>query len=224
MKRSTAMIAASMFGVGWGCAQSNQNVRPEEMSAEAHRQEAQKVGSQADKEQKAGDTRPQPNLVATGGGNPQGYIYDVAVYDARNEHLVRARQLRDHARQHEAAATALDQFENNECRNFPTATRAACPLLGPVVRIDNIDRGVRVEFEKGTRVDAVLAHMRCHLAFAAARGFADASSCPLYMKGVEIRAGSAPRTAEIVGGDATAAREIQTRSREEAVLVQAASK
>jgi hypothetical protein len=156
----------------------------------------------------------------TGGSNPQGYVYDRNVYDARNEHLVRARELREHARQHERAAFALEQFENAECRNFPASTRAACPLLGSVAGITNVAGGVRVEFQPGTRVDAVLAHMRCHLAFSAARGFADEWSCPLYMKGIEIRSGSGPRSVEIVSGNATVAREIQTRSREEALLVQ----
>jgi len=84
----------------------------------------------------------------------------------------------------------------------------------------DIPTGVRVEFAQGARVDAALAHMRCHLAFARARGFQTASSCPLYMKGIEIRLGLEPRTVEIVGSDAKVAHEIQKRSREEAILVE----
>ena len=221
MTRPTRIIVVSIIGIGAACGQTNQTVRPDEMSAAAHRQEARKSGAQADKELKAADERvPPPNLAVTGGNNPQGYIYDRNVYDARNEHLVRARELREHARQHERAATALEQFENAECRDFPPATRVACPLLGPVVGITNIAGGVRVEFEKGTRVDAVVAHMRCHLAFAAVSGFASDASCPLYMKGVEIRPGAVPRSVEIVGGEEAVVRDIQVRSREEAVVVQ----
>jgi hypothetical protein len=224
MMRSKPFVVVSMLGLA-SCGQSSPTVRPDEMSASAHRQEARKVGAEADKELKAADARmPQPNLAVSGGGNPEGYIYDRNVYDARNEHLLRARQLREHARQHERAATALEQFENAECRNFPASTRAACPLLGMVARIENIEGGVRVEFERATRVDAVLAHMRCHLAFAAVRGFPSDASCPLYAKGVEIRAGSARTAVEIVSDDPTVAREIQVRSREEAILVEAGNR
>jgi hypothetical protein len=220
MTRPTTITLALMTTLGLGCGQTSPSVRPDEMSAEGHRQEAAKTAAAADRERREADARmPPPNLTLTGGGNPQGYYYDRNVYDARNEHPLRARELSEHARQHERAATALEQFEEAECRQFPPATRAACPLLGPVVRITDIADGVDVELAPGTRVDAALAHMRCHLAFAQAHGFQAATSCPLYIKGIEIHAGTTPRTIEIVASDRKTARELQERVLEEAVVV-----
>ena len=220
--RTTAALFTSMIGLGaLGCGQSNQAVRADDMSAEAHRAEAQKESAAAGAERKVAETAPPPpNLSVSGGNNPQGYYFDANIYDTRNQHLARAQQLSAHAREHEAAAAALEKFEEAECREFPASTRAACPLLGPVVGITDVADGVRVEFATGTRADALLAHMRCHLAFAAARGFQDAAACPLYMKGVDVRATAVPTTIEIVGADRRVARDIQARSREEAVLVQ----
>lgn len=221
MKRSHLTTAFTITALGFACARNAPSVRPDEMSAEAHRQEAQRKSAAADKELREANTPvPQPNLAVNINGNPEGYYYDRTVYDAKDEHLARSRELRQHAQEHEAAAASLEKFEEEQCKQFPASTRAACPLLGPVVRMTDIPSGVRVEFAQAARVDAALAHMRCHLAFARARGFQIASSCPLYMKGIEIRLGVAPRTIEIVGTDAKVALEIQKRSREEAILVE----
>ena len=225
MSRLDVNLIVSVVGLALGCGQSSPAVKPGGMSAEEHRQQAQKESVAANREvNRANTPAPAPNLAASGGGNPEGYYYDHKMYDATNEHLARARELGEHAQQHEAAAAALEKFEQAECKQFPSSTRIACPLLGPVVRITDIPTGVSVQFAEGTRADAVLAHMRCHLAFAQARGFGAASACPLYMKGIEIRAGAEPRTNEIVSADARIARRIRALSREEAVLVQSGTK
>ncbi|HTQ76366.1 MAG TPA: hypothetical protein VMI74_18960, partial [Burkholderiales bacterium] len=49
-----------------------------------------------------------------------------------------------HAHQHEALAAKLESFEQTECNEFPPATPAACPLLGPVKTLTDIPTGVRV--------------------------------------------------------------------------------
>jgi len=222
MTRSTKMTVISVLGLVVGCGESNQTVRPPDTSAEAHRQQAQKEAAASDRELRAANASlPPPNLAISGGGNPEGYYYDLNVYNARNEHLARAQQLSEHARQHEAAAASLEKFEDAECKQFPPATRAACPFLGPVAQITDLPNGVRVQLASGVRSDAVLAHMRCHLAFAEARGFGAAASCPLYVKGIEIRAGNEPSAIDIVSADAKVAEQVRTRAREEAVLVRA---
>ena len=221
MSRTTMKILVSAIGVALGCGQSNQAVKPTAMSAEANRQEAQKVSAAANRELNEANTPAvPPNLAANSGGNPQGYYYDTSVYNTKDQHLARARSLAEHARQHEAAAATLEKFEESECKQFPASTRAACPLLGPVTRITDVAGGVRVQLAGGARADAVLAHMRCHLAFAQARGFDTAASCPLYMRGIEIRGGMEPRTIEVLSSDPKVARKIQQLSREEAILVQ----
>ena len=225
MTRSTKAAALSLFGLVFGCGESNQAVRPNDTSAEAQRQQAQKESAASDRELRAANAPlPPPNMAFNGGGNPQGYYYDLNVYNARNGHLARAQELSEHARQHEAAAASLEKFEDAECKQFPPATRSACPFLGPVTQITDLPNGVRVQLASGARADAVLAHMRCHLAFAEARGFGAAASCPLYIKGIEIRAGNEPSSIEIVSRDAKVAEQVRMRAHEEAVLVRAGLK
>jgi hypothetical protein len=139
------------------------------------------------------------------------------VYNPTEGQLARVDEHRVHARAHERAAEALERFEDSACLNFPPATRAACPLIGPVAHVDDVAGGVRVRFVPGTRVDAVLAHMRCHYAYARARAFAEAASCPLYMRGIDIKQGKDPLAIEITTGEADQVAELRARSREEAV-------
>lgn len=225
MSSFTSMVVLSLVGIAAGCGQSSQAVKAPDKSAEAYRQQAARESAASDKELAAANgVAAAPNLTASGGNNPQGYYFDANVYNTRGQHLARARELSEHARQHEALAANMEAFEETQCKQFPAATRAACPLLGPVKTLVDISGGVHVEFAPGTRVDAVLAHMQCHLAFAQARGFeASAAACPLYIRGIEIRPGADPDVIEIVSADQNVAREIQSRSRAEAVLVRAGS-
>jgi hypothetical protein len=224
MRSFTAIAILSFIVTGVGCGQSSQAVKAPDQSAESYHQQAAREAAASQRELVAGSGAPAPNLNASGGNNPQGYYFDVSVYSTRDQHLARARELSEHAQQHEALAAKLESFEETECKQFPAATRAACPLLGPVKTLVDSPNGVKVEFAPGTRVDAVLAHMRCHLAFAQARGFESSSAaCPLYIRGIEIRPGADPNVIEIVSANPRVAHEIQSRSRAEAVLVRAAS-
>ena len=222
MKPTTLFAALSSLVIGGGCGQTSQSTRTPAPSAETYRQQAAQETAASEKELAAANAAPAaPNLTASAGNNPQGYYYDLNVYSTRDQHLARAHSLSEHARQHAELAAKLDGFEGAECGEFPPATRAACPLLGPVTQLTDLTDGVRVQFAPGTRTDAVLAHMRCHLAFAQTRGFEpSAAACPLYIPGIEIRAGEGG-TIEIVSPQPKVAREIQSRSRQEAVLVRA---
>jgi hypothetical protein len=200
------------------CAGQKPDVRADDMSAAQHREAAAREAAAADREAnryQPSATRPSPF------GDPLGkdYLYAVTVYNPTEGHLAEAEAHRAHARAHARAAEFLDRFEEAECADFPAATRAACPLLGPVVRIDDVDGGVRVRFKDGVRVDAVIAHMRCHYAFARARAFDASLSCPLYVRGIEVRRALDSTAVEIVSADPKVIREIRTRSREEAIFV-----
>jgi hypothetical protein len=207
----------------FGCGGGQGAVRPDQMSAEAHQQEAAKDREGARNEtQQANSPALQPNLSISGGSNPQGYYaYPAEMYDPRGQHLARAEKLSKHAQEHEAAAASLQSFEQAECKDFPPAIRSACPLLGPVVELVDIPGGIRARFKDGIQVDAVVAHMRCHFAYAQAHGFDTAVGCPLYVRGIEIRRASDAHAVEIVGRDASITNEIRSRAREEAVLVHA---
>ena len=207
--------------LGIGCTSSNTAVRPDQMSADAHRQSAARERQAAhDEVLQSRSATSEPNISLSAGDTSQGlYAYPAEMYDPQNEHLSRAQRLSAHAQEHEAAAASLERFEQAECKEFPPAIRAACPLLGPVVELVDIPGGIRARFKDGIRVDAVLAHMRCHYAYARARGFGAAAGCPLYIRGIEIRRTSDLMAVEIVGRDAAVTAEIRSRAREEAVLV-----
>jgi hypothetical protein len=126
-----------------------------------------------------------------------------------------------HQADHELAGTTLATFEATACEGVPRSARAACPLLGPAVAIDDVPGGVRVTFTPTVHVEAALAAMRCHLAYASAHGWGANAGCPLYVPGIEVRAGGDPRTIEIVSANPSVTAEIRRRSREEAILVHA---
>ena len=196
-----------------GCA-SHELVRADDMSAVQHRVEAQREREAAAEaarryESSGAPSRPPP---------------DPAVYDPNEEHRLEALSRREHARQHAAAAAFLEQFEDRECLGVEPASRAACPLLGPVTRLDDVPGGIRAWFADAKRVPAVIAGMRCHYAFARTRHFDEAIGCPLYMRAIEIRQALDPRAIEIVSRDEKTTRLIRERGRQQAVFVRQASR
>ena len=126
---------------------------------------------------------------------------------------------REHARQHAAAAAFLEQFEDDACGGVPPSERAASPLLGPLLGLEDIPGGVRATFADASRVHDAIAEMRCHYAFARARHFSESVGCPLYVQGIEIRRGLDPRSVEIVARVEATVRLIRERSRAQAIVV-----
>jgi hypothetical protein len=217
MKRGT--LGAIGLALAVGCASRQPAVKPDDMSAEQHRAQAQHERELA--RQDVSHYDPNAGRVDVAPPPPRafndGVEFPVSVYNPTERYLRAADKHRAHAREHEKAAAALDKFEAGECKMFPVETRAACPLLGPVDKIEDVARGVRVTFTAGTRVDAVAAHMRCHYAYARARGFDERVSCPLYMPGIEItEAGAA--AVDLTTRDPAKVAELRARSREEAVF------
>jgi len=186
-----------------GCA-AHELVRADDMSATQHRQEAQREQAVADKEAGAGPAAP----AAEAGSD-----------DWSTERRRQAERRREHSRQHASAAEFLEQFEDRECRHVPAGSRAACPLLGPVVRIDDVPGGIRATFADRERVPTVIAEMRCHYAYARSRNFDETIGCPLYVRGIEIREGLDPRSIEIVSRDERISRLLRERGRQQAVFV-----
>lgn len=200
--KPSVQIMSAMFLLGASCASSKPAVRPEDMTAAEHRAAAQREAEAA----------------ARDSSEPGKYVFPRSVYAPSDGPLPDANRHLAHSQRHLAEAHALEAFENEECAGFPPRTRAACPLLSPVVGIDDIPRGVRVRMARGVRVDAVVAHMRCHQAYASARAFADAMSCPLYVRDIEIRASDDKAAVEITAQSEAGAREVRAHSREEAIF------
>jgi hypothetical protein len=186
-------------------------IRADDMSAKQHRDQARLAQEAASRAE--GRIRSGPELVQSTGEPP--------AYDPDEGHRREVRERREHARQHAAAAAFLEQFEDEACVLVPRESRAACPLLGPLERLDDIPGGVRAVFTQPARAKSAVVHMRCQYAFARARHFDENTSCPLYVQGVEIRRGVDPSWVEILSRDERTMTLIRERSRERAIYVRA---
>jgi hypothetical protein len=196
-----------------GCATAGRPVPLEETSAEGHRREAERERVAARALEREAAQRPwevDPSY------DPDR---DRALgYEPTNDRLDEAERRRVHAAAHAAAAAQLERFESEACVGVDQQERAACPLLGPVTSIRDIRGGVRVELTPGTPLAALAASMRCHHAFARARGFSpEAASCPLYMNGIRIHLSADGGALEILGSTAATVAEVRRRSRQEAM-------
>lgn len=221
MDKRRASILAWGISVVVGVTACSHEVKPDGMSAAAHEQQANVDTAQAQTEvaRATRDAPPLPNATMMPANNPQGYYYPVDTYNPAADHLARARELQEHAREHREAAAKLETFVQDECRGFPPETRASCPMLGPVAQIRDIKNGVRVAFAPKTHVDAVAAHMRCHLAYAQAYGFDTVADCPLYVKGLHIGVSEDGKAIELTSQDPRTIDVIRARTRQEATLV-----
>jgi hypothetical protein len=201
------------------CGTSRGTVKPDDMGAAQHREEAARENEAARQHAREYDPKASvPSPFHQAGGPTSGdSAFPVSVYNPTDAQLQRADEHRAHARQHEKAAQELERFEAAECGGFPPAARAACPLLRPVTRVEDLGDGVRVTFAAGTPVDAVFAHMRCHYAYARTHAFDDAASCPLYMRGIEIKRAKDPLAIDITTKDWQRVHDLQAHTREEAV-------
>jgi len=184
------------------------------LSVADHRAEASRERIEADQDYarfRPGATGSLPGAYA-GPGEPRLYPLDMLSFNSTERALDDAERHLRHAREHEVAATELERYEEVECRAFGPHTRAACPVLGPVTRIEDTADGVRIYFADDAEARAMAALMRCHLAFAQARGFRDAGDCPLYLPAIEIVA-TGGAAVEVRSADAAVAQKIRARSR-----------
>lgn len=214
----TKLVFLVLATAASGCGTSRDAVKPDDMAAAQHREEAARENQAAAAHEKDYSPRSAvavPLRPAAGGSGD--YLFPLSVYNPTEVQLQRADEHRAHARQHEKAAQALERFEAAECVGFPPAARAACPLLRPVTRVDDIGGGVRVTFAAGTPVHAVFAHMRCHHAYARTRAFDDAASCPLYIRGIDIKRAADPLAIEITTADWPQVQALRAHTRAEAL-------
>jgi hypothetical protein len=210
MRRLFVVLALQL-----GCAEPAP--KPDDMSAAAHRAEADRERAAARAqlaEYRPGAVELAP-LLSTQPDRQPWYLYPQATYNPTAHHVDAASSRFAHARAHEAAAAELERFEEEECRGFPPTTRAACPLLLHVEDLVDVPGGVRLRFASEVNVGAVVAHMRCHLAYARTRGF-EVPTCPLYVKGTRVERVLDSRVVDVLGSDRAAADEIRHRAREEA--------
>ncbi|RLB49067.1 MAG: hypothetical protein DRJ42_21810 [Deltaproteobacteria bacterium] len=113
-------------------------------------------------------------------------MHGVDTYDPAAGHLTDAEAHRAHAQAHRDQAAALRAFEEQECSQFPPSSREACPFLLGLESLEHIDGGARMTFAEGSDVEAVVDHIRCHLAFVAAQGSEGIDDCALYVPGTTV--------------------------------------
>jgi hypothetical protein len=194
------------------------------MSAEEHRREAEEHSRWEAEHLRAYD----PEARARVGASPEygpysqrgrfGYRYsdlywDVREYNPTEVHRDRAAGHGKLAREHARAARALETFEELECQAFPRETRAVCPLAAQVESVEDVFSGVRVRLAEGTNVNAAVTHMRCHQAFARARGREGMDTCPLYMAGVRVERFDASREVDLLALDPDDVSRLRQRTR-----------
>lgn len=197
-------------GGGSPTASSTKPVRADDMSAEAHRAEAERHEGSARGYQGRADPA-YPGEVAAPYADRVSGRQDFAVETSSGLRVMRAREHTQHAIQHRRAAELLETFEEAECAMSPDQERPVCPLLVDVARVEDVSMGVRFHLVEGIDVDQVVSHMRCHHAFGRAHGFENMEACPLYLKRIRIRKVGA-QAVEVAGDSTTSAREIQRRA------------
>lgn len=205
-----------LFAAACATTSSSATVQPDELSAAGHRQEAARERARAEDAYARWQPNARTPLPAAPIGSvdgPRMYPIELYPYNPTDRALADAERHVRHAREHEAAAVALEGFEDAECRAFAPKARAACPLLGPIAAVEDRANGVRLALADGAPVAAIVAHMRCHLAFARTRGFTGIGDCPLYMRGVEIALSAGGRGVDVTSRDPAVVREIQLQSR-----------
>jgi hypothetical protein len=214
MMRFLFPVVAVLAGCGSG------PVKPDDMSAAGHRAEAARERDLARDELAAAAARtPGPGVEAPGTTMNRGPLYEPHPEVERRvgSPLLHAADAHArHAREHERAAEALEAFEDAECRAIAPAERPSCPLLHDVVAIEDIADGVRVSFADRVDVGDVVAHIRCHLAYARTRAFEDVGDCPLYVRGVRVASAGAHDIA-LTADERETTRNLRRLSREQAL-------
>ena len=210
---------ASIVGllVATACGWLSAGAPTDNLSAEAHRREAAKHSGEGAEHREGYDpeARDLPcrrwygratSTRRTGAFGTSGHRYPYCVsdfywatgeYNPTATHLTHAAEHEQRAREHLEAARALEEFEEAQCQAFPPETRVACPLLDHVDALEDVSGGVRLQLSEGVNVNAAVAHMLCHQAFARTRGSAGMDECPLYLPGVRVERIGHSRSVEL---------------------------
>ena len=204
------LLAGAALLLGAACATPQRQL--DRQTAAGHKARAAEAEADARGERQQFDPTAETVRASTS-NTPEGAALPDLRDNPTTEHLENAAADDRHAKAHREAAARLLTFEADECRGVAAASRAACPMLGGVSTVTDIAHGVRFEYKDGAEVRGTLARMRCHLAYARARGFGAAGGCPLYLRGVQIVASRDGRAIEVTDADEAAARELREGSR-----------
>ncbi len=175
-------------------------VQLDETTAEGHEREAAVERELAQKEKAAYD----PNRAQLREVQPPRFDAATPMLISVNPtvaHLSAAEAHQRHSHQHQLAAIQLQAFEDEACKPVEPASRASCPSL-IATAVERLPKGIRLRCEP-EQVDKILAEMRCHLAFARARGYDSAYLCPFALKGVVASAATDRSGVDLTAEDAS---------------------
>ncbi|MEC7519700.1 MAG: hypothetical protein VYE22_07540 [Myxococcota bacterium] len=179
---TTKTILVGAVALAFSCGGSQdpaaENLTAAEHYAEAEREETRAAEAEGRYDPDARERTSSEGLgpVSVGGRS----------YNPTEHELHTADQHRRHAAAHRARAEELLAFEAQECELLPEQSRAACPLLLDLEAVEDVNGGVRMVFAEGPNLDPVAQHIRCHIAFAAARGDEGMQDCALYVHGARV--------------------------------------
>lgn len=202
------LLALGLAVAGCGGATAD-GTRPDDMSAEEHREAARAEEQRAE----AHEERREPGAASMPRARSSSEFYPPDLYDPTQVHSGHAHVHEEHAEAHRQAAQALEQFEQEQCASFPAETRSSCPLLGTVTDVEEIEGGVRVRFAEDANVEAITAHVRCHFAYARTQGYEGMDACPLYLEGVSIRRVEGEPAVELTVDERGRVEELRARAR-----------
>ena len=198
-----------VFSASLLAAACSHEVRPDDMSAQAHHAAARKE-SQAAKREMAKARFESPGQDPLGAGIiPELYYNPDATSNLVYDPALRAQSLERRAREHEQAAAELESGEAAACKDIPAAQRNMCPSLDTVAEMRAMEGGVRLRLADRAQVDTLLAQLRCSYAYAREHGFGERRDCVFALPGVEFRATPDPRAIDIVSRNRKAAAELR---------------
>jgi hypothetical protein len=208
--RVSSMLALSILAVCLGgCAQ---DLHRGALTADDHRREAALNHAAAESHLSSYDPRAATQVRPGGLDEPGGAIAQrVIAYNPTEWHLRAAQRYSEHAREHERAAATLEAFAAAECEFTAPKARSTCPFFGPIRRVEDLTDGVRLQLEPDAPVADLVAHVRCHLAYAKVHGD-EAPSCPLMIRGVEASLSSDGHDIVLRARQRAVARELQLRA------------
>lgn len=207
------MISIRIVGYAMGAsvlaAACSHEVRPDDMTVEAHHAAARNETIQARQEMAKAAFDSPGRESSNVGMIPELYISPDATPDLAFDPGVQARSLMKRARAHERAAAELEGQEAEACKTIPETQRNTCPALGPVADVRDVDGGVRLRLADRERANDVLPLLRCAAAHAMAHGPSDRCGGAPSLRGVEFRETPDPQAIEVVGQSRVVSAEIR---------------
>ena len=180
--KTTNTILVGAIALAFSCGGA-QDPAAEDLTAAEHLAEAEREEARAAE----AESRYDPDARERSGSEGIGPVtVGGRAYNPTEHELAVAERHREHANAHRSRAEELLAFEARECELLPEESRAACPLLLDLERVEDVRGGVRMVFAEGPNLDPVVQHIRCHIAFAAARGDDGMETCALYVHGARV--------------------------------------